>query len=122
MAPERVRLAIASVASMLRRSILYRMVIDVDAHRSLLGACFTTEDQVRMAAFLPGIDFPQIILGVGEIAGKCVPGIRLRLHHKRYTPRGELLMHRPHPVAAFYLDRRHRPPAAPRGKPRRQLQ
>src|SRR5882762_4743174 len=75
-----------------------------------------------MAAFLPGIDFPQIILGVGEIAGKCVPGIRLRLHHKRYTPRGEFLMHGTDQVAAFYLDSRHRPPAARRGKPWRQLQ
>jgi hypothetical protein len=38
---------------------------------------FTAEDQVRMAAFLPSIDLPQIVFRVGEIAGIGVPGVGL---------------------------------------------
>src|ERR1700677_168290 len=80
------------------RYLVWRNVQEIrvgDGHRPIFLCCssFTAVDKVRMATCQPGIDFPQIVFRVGEIAGIGVPRVRLWFDQKRNPPGRELLMH-----------------------------
>ena len=75
-----------------------------------------------MAAFLPGVNLPQVVFRVAEVAGKGIPRIDSRFDQEWDTPGSELLMHSMDMITVLNLDSRHGAPATPLHWSRRQAQ